>query len=139
MKTIYTHIAAKHLRTFRFYANHYGLKLEALGKFFRSHPGTGVFGCYDDPVDMNVGTTQGWASTKFREQPGFKLETLSVPADEMLRVDVPPIAAAKYGDAWMNPAAEVRVDVTLTATADTAESETGSPASTGTSTIENCG
>ncbi len=51
----------------------------ALGRFFRAHPGTGVFGVYDDPVDMNVGATQGWASTAYREKPGLKLETLSIP------------------------------------------------------------
>ncbi|HSQ62443.1 MAG TPA: GMC family oxidoreductase [Polyangiaceae bacterium] len=58
-----------------------GLRLPALGKFFRAHPGTGVFGCYPDPVDMNVGATQGWASTGFRESPGLKLETLAIPPE----------------------------------------------------------
>lgn len=58
-----------------------GIRVPALGKYFRAHPGTGVFGCYDDPVDMNVGATQGWASTAFRESPGLKLETLSIPPE----------------------------------------------------------
>lgn len=58
-----------------------GIKVKALGKFFRSHPGTGVFGVYDQPVDMNLGATQGWASTKFRTDPGLKLETLSIPME----------------------------------------------------------
>jgi choline dehydrogenase-like flavoprotein len=53
----------------------------ALGHFFRSHPGTGVFGLYDEPVDMNVGTTQGWASIAFRKDPGLKLETLAIPPE----------------------------------------------------------
>lgn len=56
-----------------------GLRSPALGRFFRAHPGTGIFGCYDEPVDMNQGTTQGWASTKFRVEPGLKLETLAIP------------------------------------------------------------
>jgi choline dehydrogenase-like flavoprotein len=58
-----------------------GLKQPALGKYFRCHPGTGVFGVYDEPVDMNRGATQGWASTAFREKPGLKLETLSIPLE----------------------------------------------------------
>jgi choline dehydrogenase-like flavoprotein len=58
-----------------------GVKLPALGKGFRAHPGAPIFGVYDDPVDMNTGATQGWASTAFREKPGFKLETLSLPLD----------------------------------------------------------
>jgi choline dehydrogenase-like flavoprotein len=58
-----------------------GVRSPALGRFFRAHPGTGVFGCYDDPVDMNVGATQGWASTAFREEPGLKLETLAIPPE----------------------------------------------------------
>jgi choline dehydrogenase-like flavoprotein len=58
-----------------------GVKNPALGGLFRAHPGTGLFGCYDDPVDMNIGATQGWASTAFRTDPGLKLETLSIPLE----------------------------------------------------------
>jgi choline dehydrogenase-like flavoprotein len=58
-----------------------GVKLPALGEGFRAHPGTPVFGVYDEPVNMNTGATQGWATTRFREEPGFKLETLSLPLD----------------------------------------------------------
>jgi choline dehydrogenase-like flavoprotein len=58
-----------------------GVKSRALGQFFRAHPGTGVFGVYDEPVDQNVGATQGWASTHYRETPGLKLETLSIPLE----------------------------------------------------------
>ena len=58
-----------------------GVRSRALGQFFRSHPGTRIFGCYDDPVDMNVGATQGWASIAFRETPGLKLETLAIPPE----------------------------------------------------------
>jgi choline dehydrogenase-like flavoprotein len=58
-----------------------GVKNAALGKGFRAHPGTGVFGCYADPVDQNKAATQGWASTAFRDQPGLKLETLAIPLE----------------------------------------------------------
>jgi choline dehydrogenase-like flavoprotein len=58
-----------------------GIKNRALGKNFRAHPGTPLFGLYDQPVDMNTGATQGWGSLAFRESPGFKLETLSLPLD----------------------------------------------------------
>lgn len=58
-----------------------GVKSRALGKHFRAHPGTPVFGVYDEPIDMNTGATQGWASVAWREEPGFKLETLSLPLD----------------------------------------------------------
>ncbi len=60
------------------------VRSRALGRYFRSHPGTGVFGLYDEPVDMNTGATQGWASTAFRTEPGFKLETLSLPPEMVL-------------------------------------------------------
>jgi len=40
-----------------------------------------VFGVYDEPVDQNFGVTQGWASTKYREDGGLKLETLSIPME----------------------------------------------------------
>ena len=58
-----------------------GVKNEMLGKQFRAHPGTPMFGVYDEPIDMGTGATQGWASTAYREKPGFKLETLSLPID----------------------------------------------------------
>ena len=58
-----------------------GLRLPAIGKNFRAHPGAPIFGCYDEPVDMGTGATQGWASIAYRERPGFKLETLSLPLD----------------------------------------------------------
>ncbi len=58
-----------------------GVKSKALGRFFRAHPGTGVFGVYDEYVDQNTGATQGWASTAFRDEPGLKLETLHIPLD----------------------------------------------------------
>ena len=57
-----------------------GIRSTALGREFRAHPGTGIFGWYDDPVDMNAGATQGWASTAHRDD-GFKLETLSIPLE----------------------------------------------------------
>lgn len=58
-----------------------GITHKAVGAGFRAHPGTGVFGVYDEPVDMNTGVTQGWASTRFRKEPGLKLETLSIPME----------------------------------------------------------
>jgi len=58
-----------------------GVKNRALGKGFRAHPGAPVFGSYDEPVDMNTGATQGWASIAHRTKPGFKLESLSLPLD----------------------------------------------------------
>jgi len=58
-----------------------GFRSQALGTLFRAHPGTGIFGVYDHPVDQNVGATQGWASTAFRTEPGFKLETLAIPPE----------------------------------------------------------
>ncbi len=58
-----------------------GFRSRALGTLFRAHPGTGIFGVYDDPVDQNVGATQGWASTAFRVDPGLKLETLAIPPE----------------------------------------------------------
>ena len=58
-----------------------GLRHKMVGAAFRAHPGTGVFGFYDDPVDQNAGVTQGWASSKFRETGGYKLETLAIPME----------------------------------------------------------
>ena len=58
-----------------------GVKAKALGHYFRAHPGTGIFGSYEEPVHMSSGATQGWSSMKMRESEGFKLETLSIPLE----------------------------------------------------------
>lgn len=58
-----------------------GLTHDAVGAGFRAHPGTGVFGVYDEPVDQNTGVTQGWASSRFRGAPGLKIETLAIPME----------------------------------------------------------
>ena len=58
-----------------------GLRSRALGRQFQAHPGLPLFGVYDEAIDMNAGATQGWGSYAFREEPGFKLETLSLPLD----------------------------------------------------------
>ena len=58
-----------------------GVRHPLLGHGFRAHPGTGVFGVYDDAVDMNRGATQGWASTHWRTDVGMKLETLAIPPE----------------------------------------------------------
>lgn len=58
-----------------------GIKHKAVGSSFKAHPGTGVFGVYDTPVDQNAGVTQGWSSMQYREHPGVKLETLSIPME----------------------------------------------------------
>jgi len=50
-----------------------------VGAAYQAHPGTGIFGVYDEFVDPNTGATQGWASTQFRKSPGLKLETLAIP------------------------------------------------------------
>ncbi|MBR59293.1 MAG: hypothetical protein CMH54_14915 [Myxococcales bacterium] len=58
-----------------------GIKTPSVGRYFRAHPGAGIFGVFDEPVDMNVGATQGWSSTQLRGEYGIKLETLSLPLE----------------------------------------------------------
>ncbi len=58
-----------------------GIRPKAIGEYFRAHPGTNVFGVYDERVDMNIGATQGWSSTALRESQRMKLETLSLPVE----------------------------------------------------------
>lgn len=64
-----------------------GLRHRALGAGFRAHPGAGVLGVYDEPVDLHIGATQGWSSLAWRDQ-SIKLETLSLPL-QMLAARVP--------------------------------------------------
>ena len=58
-----------------------GVKGKMLGELFRAHPGSAILGLYDDDINMPYGATQGWASTEYRETPGFKLETLNMPLE----------------------------------------------------------
>ena len=58
-----------------------GVKSPALGYGFRAHPGCAIPGVYPDPVGMDFGATQGWASVEFRNTPGYKLETLNLPLE----------------------------------------------------------
>jgi choline dehydrogenase-like flavoprotein len=58
-----------------------GVRSPMLGEGFRAHPGAGTFGVFDEIVDHNIGATQGWASTAFRDTPGVKLESLSIPPE----------------------------------------------------------
>jgi choline dehydrogenase-like flavoprotein len=58
-----------------------GVKSRMLGYFFCAHPGTGVFGVYDDKVNMDYGATQGWSSMKLRDSMRIKMETLALPLE----------------------------------------------------------
>ena len=58
-----------------------GLKLPAIGQYFRGHPGAGVVGVYPDPVDMHLGPSQATASLHHRLDHGFKLESLALPLE----------------------------------------------------------
>ena len=57
------------------------IRHKRLGRDFRAHPGTGIFGLYDKAIHMDRGATQGWASVAFRESPGYKLESLMLPPE----------------------------------------------------------
>jgi choline dehydrogenase-like flavoprotein len=50
----------------------------ALGEHFQAHPGLGVGGVFDDPIDMHTGVTQGAESMHFRSSDRFKLETVAI-------------------------------------------------------------
>jgi len=58
-----------------------GIRSDAMGRFFRAHPGTAMTGLYDDVVNMGHGATQGWASAALRDIGGCKLEVLSLPPE----------------------------------------------------------
>ncbi|MBM4342458.1 MAG: GMC family oxidoreductase [Deltaproteobacteria bacterium] len=58
-----------------------GLRLPALGRFFRGHPGAGVVGVYPHAIDMHTGPSQAAASMHHRLDQGIKLESLSLPLE----------------------------------------------------------
>jgi len=65
-----------------------GLRARALGKHFQAHPGIGVAGVFDRPIQMDFGTTQGAETAQFRKSDGFKVETISMPP-ELLAARMP--------------------------------------------------
>jgi choline dehydrogenase-like flavoprotein len=67
-----------------------GLRARAIGEHFQCHPGVGVVGVFDAPVDMGFGATQGAESIALRRTDRIKLETISVPP-ELAAVRIPGI------------------------------------------------
>jgi choline dehydrogenase-like flavoprotein len=65
-----------------------GLRARAIGEHFQCHPGVGVAGVFDAPVDMSFGATQGAESVHLRRTDRIKLETLSIPP-ELAAVRIP--------------------------------------------------
>lgn len=58
-----------------------GVRLPALGRYFRGHPGAGVVGVYPHAIDSHFGASQAAASTHHRLDQGIKLESLSLPLE----------------------------------------------------------
>lgn len=58
-----------------------GVRLPALGRGWRAHPGAGVIGLYEQETRYPYGTTQATSSMAFRESQGIKLESLHLPLE----------------------------------------------------------
>ncbi len=65
-----------------------GLRARSLGEHFQCHPGVGLAGMFDRPVDMGFGATQGAESLALRRSDKIKLETLAMPP-ELAAVRIP--------------------------------------------------
>jgi choline dehydrogenase-like flavoprotein len=57
-----------------------GLRSKLIGRRFQAHPGTGVMGVFDRPVNMWFGATQGAESTHFWDE-RMKFETIALPPE----------------------------------------------------------
>jgi choline dehydrogenase-like flavoprotein len=67
-----------------------GIRAQALGEHFQCHPGYGLGGVFDAPVEMSFGATQGAECTHLRKTERIKLETISM-APELAAVRIPGI------------------------------------------------
>jgi choline dehydrogenase-like flavoprotein len=67
-----------------------GLRARALGEHFQCHPGYGLGGVFDRPVEMTFGATQGAECTYLRKTERIKLETIAM-APELAAVRIPGI------------------------------------------------
>lgn len=65
-----------------------GLRARAIGRHFQCHPGCGLGGVFDAPVEMNFGATQGAESIHLRRTERIKLETIAMPP-ELAAVRIP--------------------------------------------------
>jgi choline dehydrogenase-like flavoprotein len=65
-----------------------GLRARAIGEHFQCHPGYGLGGVFDDPVEMSFGATQGAECTHLRKTERIKLETIAMPP-ELAAVRIP--------------------------------------------------
>ncbi len=73
-----------------------GIRARALGRHFQAHPGLGIAGLFDDPVDMHFGATQGAESIHYRKSQRFKLETISMPP-ELAAARIPGVGSELLG------------------------------------------
>jgi choline dehydrogenase-like flavoprotein len=67
-----------------------GLRARAIGEHFQCHPGYGLGGVFDRPVEMSFGATQGAECTHLRRTERIKLETIAMPP-ELAAVRIPGI------------------------------------------------
>jgi choline dehydrogenase-like flavoprotein len=67
-----------------------GLRAKAIGQHFQCHPGYGLGGVFDKPVEMSFGATQGAECTHLRKSERIKLETIAM-APELAAVRIPGI------------------------------------------------
>ena len=58
-----------------------GLRAQAIGRHFQSHPGMGAGALFDRPIRMAFGATQGAESIAFRKSDRIKLETIAMPPE----------------------------------------------------------
>jgi choline dehydrogenase-like flavoprotein len=69
-----------------------GLRASAIGEHFQCHPGFGIGGVFDAPVEMTFGATQGAECTYLRQTERIKLETIAMPP-ELAAVRIPGIGS----------------------------------------------
>jgi choline dehydrogenase-like flavoprotein len=67
-----------------------GLRARAIGRHFQCHPGYGLGGIFDSPVEMGFGATQGAECIALRRTERIKLETIAMPP-ELAAVRIPGI------------------------------------------------
>jgi choline dehydrogenase-like flavoprotein len=70
-----------------------GVRSPHLGRHFQAHPGAGLAGVFDEPVDLWTGATQGYEVDQHRVKGRFKVESLSLPP-ELLFARLPGVGAA---------------------------------------------